>query len=285
MTTIQPTSELQKYNPSEIIELYEIHLSQQLHYEQWKASTVYAEGDTVSGLTYQTTGYVFECIGVSGSGTTGSSEPTWPTVLNNNVNDPGTENGIQWKAVEPVKRFHSGVNNTAASDPSVNSLLNAAIVFGAKYYEPFPIACEGFEYSSEGQLPRPTITISNLDPTTSDQWTSDKGSALPSGTISSILMIINNIVWSTSPSVRATGNDLVGAKLIRIRTLVKYLDGSNDADSNYRWPDEVYFIARKAIENKDIVQWECAASFDMAGVRSNRQILPDEFPGVGTFHS
>ena len=283
MTTIQPTSELQKYNPSEIIELYEIHLSQQLHYEQWEKEHVYAVGDTVSGLTYQTTGYVFECIQSGTTGSTVEDEPVWPTVLNNNVND----NSVQWKAVEPVKRFHSGVNNTAANDPSVTSLLNAAVIFGTKYYEPFPIVCEGFDYSGEGQLPRPTLTVSNLDITKSDQWDSDKGSALPGGTVSNMLMIINNLVWSTTvtPTIRSTGNDLVGSKLVRIRTLAKYLDGNSEANSNYKWPDEVYFIARKVLENKDIVQWECASSFDMPGVKSNRQILPSEFPGIGTFYN
>ena len=43
-------------------------------------------------------------------------------------------------------------------------------------------------------------------------------------------------------------------------------------------------IARKVVENQEIVQFECASMFDMAGVRGpKRQILPDEFPGIGEF--
>ena len=43
-------------------------------------------------------------------------------------------------------------------------------------------------------------------------------------------------------------------------------------------------IARKTLENQEIVQFECASMFDMAGVRGpKRQILPDEFPGIGEF--
>ena len=36
-------------------------------------------------------------------------------------------------------------------------------------------------------------------------------------------------------------------------------------------------------ENREVIEWECRSSFDMAGIKSGRQILPDEFPGIGEF--
>ena len=39
-------------------------------------------------------------------------------------------------------------------------------------------------------------------------------------------------------------------------------------------------------ENRDIIEFELAASFDLQGVRlPKRQVLPADFPGVGSFYS
>ena len=57
-------------------------------------------------------------------------------------------------------------------------------------------------------------------------------------------------------------------------------------DPTATFPDEVYFIDRKSTENRDIIEFELAASFDLNGVRlPKRQVLPADFPGVGTFFS
>ena len=44
-----------------------------------------------------------------------------------------------------------------------------------------------------------------------------------------------------------------------------------------------YTIARKSTENRDIVSFELAAPFDLAGVRVGRQCTRDLFPSIGTF--
>ena len=44
-----------------------------------------------------------------------------------------------------------------------------------------------------------------------------------------------------------------------------------------------YTIARKSAENRDIVSFELAAPFDLAGVRIGRQCTRDLFPSIGTF--
>jgi len=87
-------------------------------------------------------------------------------------------------------RFHNGT--------SLNN--NGDIVWAGNTYIKMPIQAEGFAYQ-KGQLPRPTLTVSN---------------AL--GTITAILLNVNKVT---------TGNDLTGATVTRIRTLARYLDAVN----------------------------------------------------------
>ena len=279
MTTPTNTvTELQKPNPSEIIELFEVHLDQRLHYADWEASKAYTAGDTVSSTSlvldnsFPPQGMVFEC---TSGGTSGSSLPSGFA----SASEGGTitDNGVTWTAKRPIKRFHAGTNLKTTT-----TLHEASIHFGGKVYEPFPIQTEGFDMTSKGTLPRPRLTISNLSPSLSNTFTvANGGSALPAGTISAMMLEVNKIT---------VGNDLIGSTLVRIRTLRKFLDSANfnstnaTADPTQKFPDEIYMIARKVLENQEIVQFECASMFDMAGIRGpKRQILPDEFPGIGEF--
>tara|TARA_R100000697_G_scaffold61512_1_gene74408 strand:+ start:527 stop:1372 length:846 start_codon:yes stop_codon:yes gene_type:complete len=279
MTTPTNTvTELQKPNPSEIIELFEVHLDQRLHYADWEASKAYTAGDTVSSTSlvldnsFPPQGMVFEC---TSGGTSGSSLPSGFA----SASEGGTitDNGVTWTAKRPIKRFHAGTNLKTTT-----TLHEASIHFGGKVYEPFPVQTEGFDMTSKGTLPRPRLTISNLSPSLSNTFTvANGGSALPAGTISAMMLEVNKIT---------VGNDLIGSTLVRIRTLRKFLDSANfnstnaTADPTQKFPDEIYMIARKVLENQEIVQFECASMFDMAGIRGpKRQILPDEFPGIGEF--
>ena len=174
-----PVSELQKINPSSIIELFTLELFQNLHGENF---------------TY---------------------------------------------------RFHAGSTDVGAAD----------LIWATNTYSKFPIEVEGFEYNAEsGTLPRPTIAVANL-----------------LGSITTILTGVN----ATTP-----GNDLTGAKLTRIRTLVRYIDAANFSggtnpfgtpDTSAKLPDEIYYVARKVSENRDAVTFELAAAFDLAGVRSPKR--------------
>ena len=155
-----------------------------------------------------------------------------------------------------VYRFHNG--------SSLNA--NGEIVWAGNSYLRFPVQAEGFAFQ-RGQLPRPTLTISNL-------------SSAPS--ISALLLSVNE----TTP-----GNDLTGAVVTRIRTLAKFLDAVNfadntnaTADNTAEFPQEIYYIDRKSGETRDVVSWELAAVFDLAGIRvPKRQCTRSEFPSIGTF--
>jgi lambda family phage minor tail protein L len=153
-------------------------------------------------------------------------------------------------------RFHNGTSLNANGD----------IIWAGNQYLKMPIEAEGFAFT-KGQLPRPTLTVSN---------------AL--GTITAILLNVNAVT---------TGNDLTGATVTRIRTLARYLDAVNfpnstnplgTPDPTAEFPQEIYKIDRKSAENRTVVQFELAAVFDLAGIRApKRQCTRTEFPSIGTF--
>ena len=49
-------------------------------------------------------------------------------------------------------------------------------------------------------------------------------------------------------------------------------------------PQEIYFIDRKTLENRDMVQFECVSALDLENIRApKRQVTRKDFPSVGTF--
>tara|TARA_Y100000289_G_scaffold42322_1_gene41988 strand:- start:42 stop:1028 length:987 start_codon:yes stop_codon:yes gene_type:complete len=258
----------------------------------WAASTAFSVGDIRRATTNQASGLFFRC---TTAGTSASSEPSWPTDIGSTI----TDNTCVWTAIasayaelsqlspsaiielfevrldsalhgsSDIYRFHAGSNEKVDSN----------IVFNGQTYTRLPVKAEGFEYTNTGTLPRPTLTISNLD-----------------GTITTLLLLVN---------ATTAGNDLGGAEVRRIRTLRKFLDAANfvtpnflitqggnqlvtqsgdniltisgfapSADPNAKFPDERWFIDRKANESRDSVTFELASKFDLAGQKlPKRQIV------------
>ena len=153
-------------------------------------------------------------------------------------------------------RFHAGTSLNA----------NGEIQWNSQTYQRIPVTAEGFAYQ-KGQLPRPKLVVSNIQ-----------------GTISAILLLVNKVT---------SGNDLMGATVTRIRTLARFLDAANfpgnsnpfgTPDPDAEFPREIYTIDRKASENRDVVEFELAAAFDLVGVRApKRQCTRDLFPSLGSF--
>ena len=137
-----------------------------------------------------------------------------------------------------VTRLHAGTNE-----------LRASVVWQGATYAPFPIEASGFELSGRGALPQPKVRVANV-----------------TGLITALCMELN---------------DLVGAKFTRKRTLVKYLDAVNftggvnpTADATQEFPDEIWYVNRKAEENKVFVEFDLAAAFDVQGVKlPRRQVI------------
>jgi lambda family phage minor tail protein L len=139
-----------------------------------------------------------------------------------------------------VLYFHNGVNK-----------INAELVWQGQNYIPIPIEATGFDLTTTGSLPRPRVKLAN-----------------PDGIFSFILK---------------DTRDLVGAKVIRKRTFLKYLDAINfedginaSADPNQFFPDDVYYIEQKIMENRYVIEWELAAAYDLSDVfLPKRQVIKD----------
>jgi len=166
-----------------------------------------------------------------------------------------------------VELFDFELNTAQHGETTVYRFTNTKnelgndIVWQGNTYTAIPLKAEGYEATGKGSLPRPRISVSNL-----------------LGTFTTLIAVLPD--------------GLEGCKVTRTRTLSKYLDavnftgGSNsDADpTSYFRPRDIYFIDRKSMENRDVISYEMCSAFDLAGVRlPKRQILPDDFPGVGTF--
>lgn len=124
----------------------------------------------------------------------------------------------------------------------------APITWQGVIYEPFPVQAEGFEYTSTGTLPRPTLKVSNIGG------------------------YIGEYLRSLSGALRS--------KVTRRRTLGKYLDavnfpdGNPTADPSQHMPDEIFYVARKANENPIFVEVELAVAFDAEGIKlPRRQVI------------
>lgn len=224
----------------------------------WAASTAFVVGDIRRATTVQASGLWFRC---TAAGTSGSSEPNWPTESGNTT----TDNTVTWTAFPSVYEELSVLNPSAiielfelhldnnlhgSSDvlrwhSGINEQISGNIVWNGETYQRVPVKAEGFEYKNTGTLPRPTLTVDN---TTS--------------LITALLLVVN---------ATTVGNDLAGAEVRRIRTLKKFLDaanfasGNSDADPYAAFPEERWFIDRKATENRNVVSFELASKFDIAG--------------------
>lgn len=102
------------------------------------------------------------------------------------------------------------------------------ILFQGTMYQSFPIIAGGFDRSGKGPEKRPKVTISNY-----------------SGILSQYM---------------ATTSDMIGAKVIRKRTLTKYLGTMTKDESSYI--REVYYIEQKITESAEMIEFELSSALD-----------------------
>jgi lambda family phage minor tail protein L len=125
------------------------------------------------------------------------------------------------------------------------------ITLNGVQYLPFPVKLDSFGYNGDGTLTRPKITVANIN-----------------GFVSNLLL---------------EGADLVGASVTIRRIYARFIDAVNfpnnfnpygTPDPTAQLPDETYFINRKIVENKEVVQWELGTAFEIDGVKlPSRQLL------------
>ena len=143
----------------------------------------------------------------------------------------------------PIHYFHAGTNG-----------LMTAVIFAGAIYAPWPVEAEGFELTAQGTLPTPSMKLANI-----------------TGLVSALC---------------STLDDLVGARVVRRRTFAKYLDAVNfagatnpSADPAAKFPDEIWFVARKTNESKIFVEFDLKSAMDVQGVKlPRRQVIANSCP-------
>ena len=119
--------------------------------------------------------------------------------------------------------------------------------YSAATYTAFPVEAEGFETRGTGTLPRPLVRFANV-----------------------------NQYWNAFLS---DYDDLVGAKVIRRKTLEKYLATSGKTVANdpncppVEFNRDLYYIERKTKETPQLVEFELASAFDVQGVKLPRRTI------------
>lgn len=123
------------------------------------------------------------------------------------------------------------------------------IIFNSLSYTPFPIKLSDFGLDGKGSLPRPKLTVSNIN-----------------GFVSALLL---------------QNQQLVGATLTRRRVFARFIDSTNwptnqaplwsTPDSSAAYPDEPFLVNRKITENPQIVQWELSSPLELQNAQLPRQ--------------
>ncbi len=162
---------------------------------------------------------------------------------------------------ERVFCFHNSVKLTTTD-----------IYFQGIKYVLAPIQAQGFEYSSRGPLPTPTLAMTVND------------ASIP------MLALLKNMV-------RFFG-DIIGAKVTRKRTFAKFLDITTfpnglpngfEPDQFVEFPPDIYFVNRKSRENKFSIEYELNSVLDLEGVNIPRRPIiartcPFTYRGAGCIY-
>ena len=265
---------------------------------KWKPSPhFYKVGDVVRANPAKNNTLGFKCI-VRGTSDTldtyatfPNQEPSFPFKITQTLED----GDVTWEAFEPLAEellrlaptaiidlFEvvlttrvNGVNDTLRYHAGKNGLTEA-IKFGGKDYPAVPVEVDGFEFSSNGVLPRPTLKVANVN-----------------NAITSLLLLYNPL----------------GAEVRRIRTFAKFLDITNfnqqrpfaeEADIDSLLVDdannplcmetfndtsdadakivETWYIDRVASENQQFVEFEMSPKLDLVNLGLPRRTIEEFCP-------
>lgn len=108
-------------------------------------------------------------------------------------------------------------------------------------YEPVPIIATGFDRTTKGQIPQPELQISN------------------------VFGLLSELIESL--------DDLIGVKVIRRRTLAKYLGNFPTKDYDTYFPSDIYYIERKVSETSMSITFQLASPFDLEGLQLPRRVV------------
>jgi len=124
---------------------------------------------------------------------------------------------------------------------SGNQINRTDIVFGGRQYAQWPVETRNFEWNMTTTQPRPQISFSNI------------------------------LGPFTQMNLEYGG--LVNAKVTRIRTFAKFLDGMPEADASAYFPPETWVINRKVQEDREICIFELSNPMDIEDLSLPRRIV------------
>lgn len=126
-----------------------------------------------------------------------------------------------------------------------------AVFFGGTAYVPTSMQADGFDRSSKGTLPTPTLTIVDV-----------------AGTLGALLDNASEVLKN---------KDLLGTIVTRVVTFRRFLDPeSGGTEPNTSLPAEVYKIERKSKQSRDLLEFSLVSVLDMEGrLVPKRLILKD----------
>jgi lambda family phage minor tail protein L len=119
----------------------------------------------------------------------------------------------------PTLRFHNGTYPKT---------------FQGEEYQPYPIKADGWEYTANGVLPRPHLTVTNID-----------------GAVTALMRDYD---------------DLIGTVVTRKRTLAEFLDDKPTADPTAEYPTDVYQVDSLIAELPETAEFEMLSPLDNENV-------------------
>lgn len=123
------------------------------------------------------------------------------------------------------------------------------VVWKTHTHTALPISITGSESKGSGSLPKPTLTMSNVD-----------------GTMFAAILAYG---------------DLIGSEITIERTFEQFLDNGSTPNPNAVLPKEYYVVEQKKTHNKFTISWSLTSLLDRNSVKiPRRQVLRKEFPGV-----
>ena len=126
-------------------------------------------------------------------------------------------------------------------------------------YAPWAVTAEGFALTTD-KPPQPKLIVGNIheDPVT-------------------------GVITHPISTLCRYFDDMVGARIVRRRTLAKFLDAANfeggnpTADPDEHLGDQIWFVERKVSETPEAVEFELTSAMDFNGVRlPRRQIVANQ---------
>tara|TARA_Y100000310_G_scaffold307914_1_gene350484 strand:+ start:3749 stop:5047 length:1299 start_codon:yes stop_codon:yes gene_type:complete len=160
---------------------------------------------------------------------------------------------------EAVFRFHNNLKITSQT-----------IEWKGQIYHPIPINVEGFDSSTRGAVATPKMSLMS-----NEKYDS---------------------MFKDFRSMLRKLDDMIGAKVTRVRTFAKYLDANNfyttlsdgtkvskgddvvipegfEPDPHAEFPREIYFINRKSVENKQGIEFELGSFADFENLKLPSRIV------------